>query len=391
MSSTPAITEFRVHIDDAQIDDLHERLARTRWPDKETVDDWSQGIPLSYVQELCDYWTSEYDMRRLERRLNAFPQFKTEIDGLDVHFVHVRSTNDDATPLLMTHGWPGSLVEFLEVIEPLREHFHIVCPTLPGFGFSDRPARTGFGVHHIGQMWAELMARLDYDRYFVQGGDFGSFVTIALASAAPEHVLGIHLNTAFVSPEALAALGEPTPEEKEQLELVKHYLDWEGGYSDQQSTRPQTLAYGLADSPAGQCAWIAEKFFAWTDNDGHPEDAVSRDDILDNVMMYWLTGSAASSARLYWESYKRLLTEFDEVAVPSAYTAFPDDTFHFSERWTRTRFTDLRYYNRVGQGGHFAALEEPDLFVSEVRRAFDAISGAAGAGATGPTGPTAIS
>jgi pimeloyl-ACP methyl ester carboxylesterase len=327
------------------------------------------------VRELCAYWAFDYDMHRLERRLNAFPQFKTEIDGLGIHFIHARSENEHATPLVMTHGWPGSLVEFLEVIEPLRERFHVVCPALPGYGFSDKPAHPGFGVHRIGEMWAELMARLGYERYFAQGGDWGAMVTTALAAAAPEHVLGIHLNTLVASPEALMALGEPTPEEQEQMGLFAYYLEWEGGYSNQQSTRPQTLAYGLADSPAGQCAWVAEKFFAWTDNDGHPEDAVSRDDILDDVMTYWLTGSAASSARLYWESFKRVLTEFDEVPVPSAYTVFPREIFRFTERWTRTRFTDLRYYNRVGRGGHFAALEEPDLFVDEVCGAFDALAG----------------
>jgi epoxide hydrolase len=372
------VIPFQVRIDDAQIEDLRARLARTRWPDRETVEDWSQGIPLSYVQELCRYLERDYDMRRLEARLNAHPQFRTEIDGVGIHFLHIRSPHKGALPLIMTHGWPGSVIEFLGVIEPLTEPddpgeaFHLVLPSIPGFGFSDKPARSGWGVQRIARAWAALMARLGYQRYGAQGGDWGSAITASLGQQDVAHLAGIHINLGLANPEALMALGELTESEQSDLAALRNYMENEAGYSTQQSTRPQTLGYGLADSPAGQAAWIVEKFKAWADCDGHPENAVSRDELLDNVMIYWLTNSAASSARIYWESFKSALSDFSPVDVAAAYSVFKD-IFTLSERWARTRYTGLRYYNRLDRGGHFAALEQPQTFVREVRAGFRAM------------------
>jgi pimeloyl-ACP methyl ester carboxylesterase len=274
------LVPFQLRIDDAQIQDLRARLARTRWPERETVEDWSQGIPLSYVQELCSYWERDYDMRRLEARLNAHPQFRMTIDGVGIHFLHVRSRHDGALPLVMTHGWPGSVLEFLHVIEPLtnpadpRDAFHLVLPSIPGYGFSDKPARPGWGVEQVARAWAQLMARLDYQRYGAQGGDWGSAITLALGQQDAAHLAGIHVNLAFADPAALAAFGDLTEFEQAGLAALRNYMENESGYSTQQSTRPQTLGYGLADSPAGQAAWIVEKFKAWGDCDGPPGERV---------------------------------------------------------------------------------------------------------------------
>jgi pimeloyl-ACP methyl ester carboxylesterase len=378
------IRDFQVGIGDGEIDDLRERLARTRWPEPETVDDWSQGIPLSYTRELCEYWADGYDMGRLAERLNAFPQFHATIGDLGIHFLHVRSPHEQARPLVLTHGWPGSVVEFLNVIGPLTDPeahggsatdaFHVVVPALPGFGFSDKPTRPGIaGAGEIAQAWHELMTHLGYDRYYAQGGDWGAIITSTMAAQAPEGLAGVHLNLGLVAPDALTELGEPTEEEQAMLARFGQYWTTENGYSAQMTTKPQTTGYPLADSPAGQLAWIVEKFYTWTDCDGHPEKAVSRDELLDNVMMYWLTNSAASSARLYWESFSSL--SMDPIDTPSAYTQFPEEIFAFSERWLRTRFRNLRYYHAAERGGHFAALEQPELFVREVRAAIAALAG----------------
>ena len=376
-TDTVRMRDFQADITDAQIADLRDRLARTRWPEPETVDGWSQGIPLSYTRELCEYWADEYDMQRLADRLNAFPQFHATIDGLGIHVLHVRSPHEHARPLIMTHGWPGSVVEFLDVIGPLTDPeshggsaadaFHVVVPALPGFGFSDKPSRPGTGVERIARAWHELMGHLGYSRYYAQGGDWGSAVTTAMAVRAPEGLLGVHLNVARVSPEALHRLGEPTEREREMLARTQRFFAEEAGYSAEQATRPQTIGYALADSPAGQLAWIVEKFHAWADCAGHPENAVSRDDLLDNVMMYWLTNSAASSARMYWENAEYLDAAPEPVRIPTAYTQFPEEIFAFSERWLRTQFSDLRYYNTAERGGHFAAFEQPEIFAREVR------------------------
>jgi pimeloyl-ACP methyl ester carboxylesterase len=374
--STP--TPFTVEVTEAELDDLRHRLARTRWPEAETVEDWRQGIPLAYVRELCDYWAGGYDWRRAERSLNSFPQFRMEIDGLGIHFLHVRSPHEEALPLLITHGWPGSVVEFLKVIGPLtdptaqggapEDAFHVVCPSLPGYGFSDKPTQTGWGVPRVAQAWSELMSRLGYTRYAAQGGDWGAAVTMALGALESDALAGIHLNMPLADPDALAGVGELTPSEQKALADYAEHHRWGTGYSKQQSTRPQTLGYGLLDSPAGQCAWIVEKFWAWTDCQGHPENALTRDELLDNVMLYWLPGTGASSARLYWESFAA--RDFSPITVPSGASIFPKEIFRISRRWAETRFTDLRYWNELDRGGHFAAFEQPELFVSELRACF---------------------
>jgi len=375
------IAPFHLEVSEDDLADLRERLARTRWPEPETVDDWSQGIPLAYVQELCAYWADRYDWRRAEARLNAIGQFRTEIDGLGIHFLHAPSPHPGALPLLVTHGWPGSVVEFLDVIGPLTDPpahggdaadaFHVVCPSLPGYGFSDRPCEPGWDVGRIAAAWATLMARLGYDRYGAQGGDWGAFVTMVLAQRDAAHLAGIHLNMPLADPAKLKELGEPTEGEQAALASFQHYQQWESGYSTQQSTRPQTLGYGLTDSPAGQLAWIVEKLWAWTDNDGHPERALRRDAMLDNVMLYWLPGTAASSARLYRESFRS--PDYTPIDVPTGCSIFPGEIFRISERWARTRFSDLRHFRELDRGGHFAAWEQPQLFVDEVRAAFRAM------------------
>jgi pimeloyl-ACP methyl ester carboxylesterase len=377
---TTQIKPFTLEITDDQLRDLRERLRRTRWPEAEPVDDWSQGIPSSYLRELCRYWEADYDQRRVERRLNGVPQFRTEIDGLAIHFLQFRSPEEHALPLLMTHGWPGSVLEFLNVAQALSnpagnggdrtDAFHVVCPSLPGYGFSDKPATSGVGLDWIARAWVELMTRLGYDRYGAQGGDWGAHVTTRVARIDPERVVGIHLNLATASPKALIGLGDLTDLEREYLAALDLYRQREAGYATQQSTRPQTLGYGLVDSPAALCAWIVEKFFSWTDCDGHPENAVRRDELLDNVMMYWLPAAGASSARLYWESFADAAADFEPIAVPTGYSVFPREVFRLSRRWAETRFTELRYFNELDRGGHFAALEQPGLFVDEVRRAF---------------------
>jgi pimeloyl-ACP methyl ester carboxylesterase len=377
MTPPQAITAFESRVAESAIEDLRDRLARTRWPEAQTVDDWSQGLPLDYLKEVCSYWAADYDWRRLESKLNSFEQGLTAIDGLDIHFVHARSPEASARPLIITHGWPGSVVEFLDIIEPLRnptahggsaeDAYHIVVPSLPGFGFSGKPAATGWTVEHIGSAWVELMRRLDYHRFLVQGGDWGAGIATAMGISQRATVAGIHINMALGNPDELLKLGSPTAEEQTQLAKFQHYTDWESGYSQQQSTRPQTVGYGLTDSPAGQCAWILEKFKAWTDCEGHPENVISRDTLLDNISLYWFTATAASSARLYWESFKSLLADFTLVTAPAAYSCFPQDIFTMTERWARTRYTDLRYYSQPARGGHFPSLERPDAYVAEVR------------------------
>jgi pimeloyl-ACP methyl ester carboxylesterase len=371
------IRKFQLEVTDAVLDDLKKRLSMTRWPNKETPEDWSQGIPLGYMQELCDYWQHEYDWRAREERFNRFPQFITEIDGVDIHFIHLPSVHENARPLIITHGWPGSVVEFHKVIEPLadptahggntEDAFHVVVPSLPGYGFSGKPEVTGWGIEKIADIWGALMARLGYDHYFAQGGDWGAMVTTHIGLQDKEHCDAIHLNMPVVIPDA-NTMAELTPSEQASLMSMKFYQDWDSGYSKQQSTRPQTVGYGLVDSPSGQAAWIIEKFYQWTDCNGHPENAISRDELLDNVMMYWLSKSAASSARLYWESFKN--PPQDEVDIPTGCSIFPKEIVRPSERWIRKRFTNLKYYNELEKGGHFAAFEQPEIFLQEIRTYF---------------------
>jgi pimeloyl-ACP methyl ester carboxylesterase len=378
------VTPFRIEVPEAELRDLRDRLRRTRWPERETVDDWSQGVPLDYLQELCAYWADGYDWRATESRINALPQFRTSIDGVGIHFLHVRSPHPDALPLVLTHGWPGSIVEFLKVLGPLSDPpahagdpadaFHIVCPSLPGYAFSDKPARSGWGIERISAAWAVLMRRLGYDRYGAQGSDWGTSVSTSLAQQDPDHVVGIHLTPPLAPPDP-ATFDELTERERATLAALEHAAEWDSGYSREQATRPQTIGYALLDSPAALCAWVVEKFWAWTDSDGHPENVLSRDELLDNVMLYWLTRSGASAARLYWESIRQVnewisgpLT--DSVTVPTGCSVFPKELQRPSRRWAEKRFTDIRYWNEPAKGGHFAAFEQPELFVEDVRAFF---------------------
>ena len=372
------ISPFVISISDEQITDLKNRIANTRWPDAETTSGWNQGVPLAYVRELVQYWGEQYDQRRLANRLNAFDNFKTNLLGLNIHFMHIKSSNPNARPLLLTHGWPGSVVEFLKVIGPLtepQEHggtaddaFHLVIPSLPGYGFSDKPQATGWGVEKIADAWSTLMARLGYSQYFAQGGDWGSVITSYIARQDPEHCLGIHINMGIVAPDPNAE--NLTANELSIMAGWKYYQDWDSGYSKQQATRPQTLGYGLVDSPSGQAAWIVEKFYQWMDCSGHPENIVSRDELLDNIMVYWLTGSGASSARLYWESFGGGEGREQPVSIPMGATISAKDIFRTSERFASRVFTNIVYWKDKEEGGHFAAFEQPNAFVSELRECF---------------------
>ena len=362
------IRPFRIAVPDEEVADLRDRLSRTRWPDRECVSDWSQGVPLDYTRELAAYWAQDYDWRAREARLNTFDQFVTEIDGLDIHFIHEPSANPDALPLIITHGWPGSIVEFAEVIEPLTQDFHVVCPTLPGFGFSGKPTAAGWTVERIALAWDTLMTRLGYDHYGAQGGDWGAAVTTQIGRNGGG-CIGIHLNMPIAGP--TGDLSDPSPEERDALAAQHHYQQWEAGYSKQQSTRPQTLGYGLADSPAGQLAWIVEKLYAWSDCDGHPENVFSRDEMLDDVMLYWATNTGASSARLYWESF----TAFGgggKVQVPTGIARFPKEIFRPPRSWCEAAYS-VTHWTDMPRGGHFAAFEQPELFVDDVRAFFASV------------------
>jgi epoxide hydrolase len=368
------LKQFRIDVPTEVLDDLHARLAQTRWPEAECVDDWSQGIPLGYTQELAAYWADGYDWRSRQAALNRFDQFTTEIDGLDIHFIHQRSPHADALPLVITHGWPGSIAEFHKVIEPLvnppsgraEDAFHVVCPSLPGYGFSGKPSKTGWGVGKIAEAWETLMLSLGYDRYGAQGGDWGAAVTTQIGRNRG-HCIAIHLNMPIARP-AAGSGGDLTVDEQQALAAYAEHRQWGTGYSKQQSTRPQTLGYGLVDSPVGQLAWIVEKFWAWTDCDGHPENAVSRDELLDNVMLYWITGSGASSARLYWESFNSFITD-GRVELPTGVAAFPKEILRTPRRWCEAAY-NITHWTTMPRGGHFAAFEQPDLFVDDVRAFF---------------------
>ena len=372
-----AVEAFHLDVREAALDDLKDRLLRTRWPERETVDDDAQGVPLAQLQALCAYWHDTYDWRRCEARLNGLGQYRTEIDGLKIHFLHLRSPEPDALPLILTHGWPGSVIEFLKVAEKLRDPaahggdpgdaFHVVMPSLPGYGFSDRPSRQGWSVERIAGAWTQLMGRLGYHRYVAQGGDWGSAVTNAMAAAKPPDLAAIHLNFVVAQPlaEDLVVLSE---REKRALADMQRFSSEGRGYSALQSTRPQTIGYALTDSPAGQAAWIFEKLTAWSDNDGDITSVLSFDDILDNIMLYWLPGTGASSARLYWESLARFAAE--TVDLPVACSIFPKEIIRPSRRWAERKYPNLTYWGEPARGGHFAAFEQPDIFANELRAAF---------------------
>ena len=361
------VTPFQLAIPEADLEDLRARLRATRWPERET--DAEQGVALDELQDLCGYWADGYDWRRAEGRLNALGQFRTMIDGLGIHFLHARSTHRGAFPLVLTHGWPGSVVEFLDVIEPLnRAGFDCVVPSLPGYGWSDKPAERGWDVERIARAWAALMARLGYERYGAQGSDWGTSVSASLGQHDAEHVAGIHLMPPLAPPDP-ATMSDLTERERSALEAMRRGAQHDSGYSTTHRTRPQTIGYSLTDSPAGLAAWITEKLRSWTD----PRSVLSRDAILDTLMLYWLPRTGASSARLYWESLADVarwlqgpLEPRDLVHAPTGCTVFPHELQRPSRRWAERRFRDIRYWSEPDRGGHFAALEQPKLFADEV-------------------------
>jgi pimeloyl-ACP methyl ester carboxylesterase len=381
--SDTLIRPFRIAIPQADLDDLRDRLHRTRWPDELPGVGWTRGVPLGYLKQLAGYWADGYDWRKQEARLNEFPQFTTTIDGTGVHFLHVRSPEAGALPLILTHGWPGSVVEFLEVIGPLADPhthggdpadaFHLVIPSLPGYGFSGPTRQTGWTTDRVAAAWAQLMARLGYQRYGAQGGDWGSFVSAQLGRLDPDHVAGVHLNAATlgfipfgpVDPEELASL---TDAEKARLERLSTSTAGPGnGYFEVQAHRPQTLAYALTDSPVGQLAWIVERFKEWAHDANVPEDAVDRDQLLTNVMLYWLTGTANSSARMYYENMHAGFSPQQPGTTPTGVAVFAED---YAIRRYGEQSNNIVHWTELDRGGHFAAMEAPDLLVSDVRRFF---------------------
>ena len=371
---------FRINVPDAELTDLRDRLRGTRWPDEEPVTDWSQGVPLTYLRELCTYWATEYDWRATERRLNALTQFRTEIDGVGIHFLHVRSPHENALPLILSHGWPGSVLEFEKAIPLLTDPadpadaFHVVIPSLPGYGFSDRPAEPGWTVQRIARAWQELMARLGYERYGAQGSDWGTSITTSMGQQDTGRLAGIHVMPPIAAPDP-ATFDNLTPAEEAALADLRNAAAHESGYAEQMTTKPQTVGYALTDSPTGLCAWLVEKFTSWTDSDGHPETALSRDEMLDDITLYWLTRTATSSARLYWESFREVGEWFskattDTVTVPTGCSVFPKEMPRPSRRWAANRYTDIRHWGEPARGGHFAAWEQPHLFTEELQSFF---------------------
>lgn len=374
------IVPFAIRATDAELFDLRTRLAATRWPDRETVDDWSQGLPLGHAQKLVAHWLERYDWREREARLNAYPQFLVQMGGQTVHVLHVRSPHAGARALLMTHGWPGSIVEFLRVVGPLtdpvahggdtQDAFHLVCPSLPGYGWSSAPRAPGFGVAQIATLWDELMVKLGYARYYAQGGDWGAAVTTQIGLQDRGHCAGLHVNLPLAPP-TVESRARPTKVDRAALQAMGRFAASEAGYSALQSTKPQTLAYGLTDSPAAQCAWIAEKFHGWIDRESAASPTFTLDELLDNVMFYWLPRTAASSARLYWESFRQSFGPGQpSVMLPTGCSQFAHEISKPPRRWVEQRYPRLVYWNEVPAGGHFAAFECPDLFVREIRTCF---------------------
>jgi len=393
-STDPAsIRPFRVNIPEADLIELRRRVAATRWPEKETVNDQSQGVQLATIQALARYWTTDYDWRKCEARLNALPQFMTEIDGLDIHFIHVRSKHENALPLIVTHGWPGSIIELLKIIDPLTnptahggsasDAFDLVIPSLPGYGFSGKPTTPGWDPPRIARAWTALMKRLGYTRFAAQGGDWGAMVTDVMGTQAPPELLGIHLNWPFaVPPDIDKALqtGSPLPsdlsaDERRACEQLDFFYKHGTGYAQEMANRPQTI-YGIGDSPAGLAAWVLDhdarshaliaRVF-----DGERE-GLTRDDVLDNITLYWLTNTAVSSARIYWEN-KFAFFAPKHVAIPVAVSAFPDEVYQVPRSWAEQAYPKLIYYNKIDKGGHFAAWEQPELFVTDIRAAFKSL------------------
>jgi pimeloyl-ACP methyl ester carboxylesterase len=375
------IEPFEVRVEDAVLDDLRDRLHNTRWPAALDDPDWAYGIEQVYLRELVRYWLEAYDWRKQEARLNSWPQYRTEIDGQKIHFYHVPSPVADATPLILTHGWPGSVVEFINLIGPLtnpaahggdaRDAFHVVIPSLPGYGFSQPNNSKGWEPRRTARAWAELMARLGYDRYGAQGGDWGYFVSTWVAREDPKHCQAIHVNLLFALPpsqESLDKLGELPALERDRWERFQRYTASEGGYASIQASKPETLGLGLADSPVAQLGWIAEKFRTWTDCDGVIENAVSRDDLLTNVMIYWISNTGASSARFYYEGMRSgaMFPQPTRLDTPVGHAAFPKEIIAAPRSWCEAAF-NVVHWTDMPRGGHFAALEQPELLLEDIR------------------------
>jgi pimeloyl-ACP methyl ester carboxylesterase len=390
-----SIRPFRVHVPQAQLDDLRRRIAATRWPDKETVNDDSQGIQSSHVQELVRYWGTQYDWRKAEAQLNALPQFVTTIDGVDIQFIHVRSRNPNALPVILTHGWPGSIFEFIKTIGPLtdptayggrpEDAFDVVIPSIPGYGFSGKPKDLGWGPDRTARAWDVLMKRLGYTHYVSQGGDHGSVISDALARQAPSGLLAIHLNMPATVPGDLMKsilAGDPAPvdlsvPERNAYQSLSSFFGRNAAYGAMMVTRPQTIGYSLSDSPAGLAAWTYEKIAQWSDSDGVPERVLSRDEILNDITLYWLTNTGASSSRFYWENNNNNFSadaqKTREIKVPVAISVFPHEIYRAPESWSKQAYPSLYYYHEVGKGGHFAAWEQPQRFAEELRAAFKSV------------------
>ncbi|GGV67011.1 hydrolase [Streptomyces griseoloalbus] len=378
MSPQPmTVQPFRVAVADRELDRLARRLADTRWPDQETDPD--QGPRLEQIRALCEHWATDYDWRRCEREINDLGSFRTVLDGVGVHFLHVRSPEPTALPLLLCHGWPGSILEFRHMIGPLtdpvahggraEDAFHVVVPSMPGFGFSDKPTTTGWGVPRIADAWIALMNRLGYSEWVAQGGDWGSAVVEAISRKVPGGFLGMHVNLPMVFPTA-QEISEATPDEERMLARALNYRTLLDGYFKEQSTRPQTIGYSLADSPSGLAAWIYTLFQDVTDSDAGPESVIDRDEILDDIMMYWLPNAGASSARLYWEARREQSAPPGPNPVPAGFSIFPGEAVQASRRWIERRYTDVLHYRRLDRGGHFAALEQPSVLTEEIRTTF---------------------
>ena len=388
--ATAAIRPFQVNVPEKAIVDLRQRIAATRWPDREIVTDRSQGAQLAKIQALVRYWGTGYDWRTAEAKLNALPQFVTKIDGLDIHFIHVRSRHPNALPLIMTHGWPGSIFELVKVIGPLtdptahggraEDAFDLVVPSMPGYGFSGKPQSTGWNPDHIARAWDELMRRLGYTRYVSQGGDWGAVVSDVMARQAPPGLLGIHINMPATVPPEIAkvlASGGPapaglSPEEKVAFDGMDALYKKGSGYALMMVTRPQTLGYSLADSPVGLAAWFYDKFADWTYSAGEPEKVLTRDEMLDDITLYWLTNTGTSSAQLYWENNANNFNAVD-INIPAAITVFPGEIYRAPRSWAQRAYHKLIYFNEVDNGGHFAAWEQPELFATEIRAAFKSL------------------
>jgi pimeloyl-ACP methyl ester carboxylesterase len=369
-----AVRPFRFHAHQDLLDELHQRLEQTRFPERETCRGWSEGVPLATLRSLVRYWRTQFDWRRCESTLNSFPQFRTAIDGLGIHFLHVRSPHPEALPLIITHGWPGSIIEFFEIIGPLtnpmahggcaEDAFHIVAPSLPGFAFSDKPRERGWNVDRIASAWAELMRRLGYAEYVAQGGDWGAWVTTRLAQQRPSGLRGIHLNLPLVIPDPIPPSGL-SPDEQRAADSARYLRAHEFGFFEEQATRPQTIGYALTDSPAGLAAWIYEQFYEHTD----PRWPLSPDQMLDDITLYWLTGTAASSARIYFED-ANLGPNGGVVELPVGCSIFPHEIYQAPRKWAEACYQRLIYWHKLDRGGHFAAFEQPKLFTQELRACF---------------------